>query len=386
MKILHIYSNWKWTGPAEHALNLADAQRRRGCTVAFACAAPPQDAPDSLAVRARAAGFEPILQFHASKHFNLLKNAADIPRLCTFLRQARFDIVHTHLPNDHFLAGMALRPVLSRTAIIRTCYAGDILPSGFRTRLLLSAMTDGLIVIAEAVREQVLRRRYVSPRSLWKLDVPVDLRRFDPDRVRHTRGRYNLSDEAVVGGIVARVQRHRRFDVLLQALDMVIREFPNFKFMVIGRGTAIQDIAVKPAQEMGIRTNLIFTGYVQEDFCATLACLNFKVFLVPGSDGSCRAVREAMAMRIPVIAARRGMLPELIENGIDGLLINDTPEELAEAILFLVENPDQRCMMAQNARQKAEKRFDLERQTDKVLAVYETVLSRKSAAFRGGSR
>jgi len=386
MKILHLYSNWKWTGPAEHALNLAAAQRRRGHAVAFACAAPPPDAPDSLAARVRAAGIEPILQFHCSKHFNLMHNTADIPRLCGFLRRARFDVVHTHLPNDHFLAGMALRPVLAKTAIIRTCYAGDALPGGFKTRLLLGAMTDGLITISDAVREQVLQRRYVSPRSLWKIEVPVDLHRFDPDRVQHNRARYNLPDEAVVGGIVARVQRHRRFDVLLQALDMVIREFPNFRFMVIGRGTALQEIAVKPAQEMGIRTNMIFTGYVQEDFCATLACLNFKVFLVPGSDGSCRAVREAMALKIPVIASRRGMLPELIENGIDGMLINDTPEELAEAILFLIENPDQRCMMAENAGQKARKRFDLERQTDKILAVYETVLSRKSAASRGAVR
>ena len=379
MKILHMYSNWKWTGPAEHAVNLCCELRRQGHEVWFACAAPPSDAPDSLAAHARTAGIEPVLKFSLNKHFNAAQNIVDLARLQRFFKKQHFDVVHTHLQNDHFIAGTALRTARSKSVIVRTLYDGDGVRGGFRTRLLLGSLTDGLITISERTREQIIARRYLSPSKVWKIDVPVDLRRFDPDRVQSNRSRYNLSDEAVVGGIVARVQRHRRFDVLLQALALVIREFPTFRFMIIGRGTAIQEIALKPAQEMGIRTNLIFTGYVQEDFLETLACLNFKVFLVPGSDGSCRAVREALAMRIPVIAADRGMLPELITTGVDGLVINDTPEELAEAILFMIENPDQRCMMAENARQKALRLFDLERQTHKVTAVYETLLRRASA-------
>jgi glycosyltransferase involved in cell wall biosynthesis len=382
MKILHIFSNWKWTGPAAHAVNLAATLQQLGHEVTFACAAPPGNAPESLAACARAAGLAPLTRLTLNKHFNLLDNIADVPRLRRFIKKEGFDIVHTHLPNDHFLTGMALRMALSKTPIVRTCYDGEGVRGGPKTRMLFSTMTDALITISERTREQILGRRYISPRKVWKVDIPVDLRKFDPESVSTNRSKYNLADEAVVGGIVARVQRHRRFEVLLEALEMVIREFPNFKFMVIGRGTYIQEIAVKPSQAMGIRTNLIFTGYKNEDFRQTLACLNFKVFLVPGTDGACRAVREAMAMRIPVIAANRGMLPEIIENGVDGMIIRDTPEELAKSILFLIENPDLRCMMAENAYQKARRLFDLEKQSRKVAAIYETVLSRKSARIK----
>ncbi len=361
MKILHIFSNWKWTGPAAHAVNLAATLQQLGHEVTFACAAPPGNAPESLAACARAAGLAPLTRLTLNKHFNLLDNIADVPRLRRFIKKEGFDIVHTHLPNDHFLTGMALRMALSKTPIVRTCYDGEGVRGGPKTRMLFSTMTDALITISERTREQILGRRYISPRKVWKVDIPVDLRKFDPESVSTNRSKYNLADEAVVGGIVARVQRHRRFEVLLEALEMVIREFPNFKFMVIGRGTYIQEIAVKPSQAMGIRTNLIFTGYKNEDFRQTLACLNFKVFLVPGTDGACRAVREAMAMRIPVIAANRGMLPE---------------------IMFLIENPDLRCMMAENAYQKARRLFDLEKQSRKVAAIYETVLSRKSARIK----
>jgi len=127
---------------------------------------------------------------------------------------------------------------------------------------------------------------------------------------------------------------------------------------------------------MGIRTNLIFTGYQREDFCETLSCLNFKIFLVPGSDGSCRAVREAMALGKPVIVAKRGILPELIEDKVNGLVIEDTPENLAKAIMFMVENPELCKKMGRNARTKALELFNLEKQAAKIENIYKKILSR----------
>jgi glycosyltransferase involved in cell wall biosynthesis len=182
----------------------------------------------------------------------------------------------------------------------------------------------------------------------------------------------------VIGGIVARVQKHRHFEILLEAIQIVTNQFPAFKFMIIGRGTHIEEIAIKPSQKMGIRTNIIFTGYKREDFCETLSCLNFKIFLVPGSDGSCRAVREAMAMGTPVIAAKRGILPELIEDGTDGLVVEDTPENIAEAIMLLVDNPELCQKMGRNARAKALELFNLEKQAAKVKKIYEEVISRRA--------
>ena len=382
MNILHLFSNWKWTGPAEHALNLAANLKKAGHGVTFACAAPPEGVPDSLAEAAGRAGITPVTGFHLNKHFSIADNLSDISALVRFIKDNRFDIVHTHLGNDHLLAGMALRGAFIRTPLVRTCYDGDGLPAGFRTRLLLSLMTDGLITISDGTRNRIVKKRCLPPERIWKLEVPVDIRRFDPDAVQHNRPAYNLSGEAMVGGIVARVQRHRRFDVLLEALQIVFKEFPGLRFMIIGRGTHIEEIAVKPSQNMGIRTNLIFTGYKKEDFAQTLKCLNFKVFLMPGTDGSCRAVREAMALGIPVIAANRGMLPEIVENGVHGLVVDDTPENLAKAILFLVENPDLRLKMGARARKKARTLFDPERHTEAVAAIYRKVIERKRGKHR----
>ncbi len=379
MKILHIFSNWKWTGPAEHALNMAVAHLKLGHEVTFACAEPPlEERQNSIVAAAERAGISPVTKFKLNKHFNLVDNIKDLPALRRFLKEEEFDVVHTHLPNDHFLCGMALLFVPIKTILIRTCYDGHRMSGGLKTRLLLSCMTDGLITISNLTKNHIKENYGLADKDLWKVDVPVDLERFNPDKVNDSREKYHLSKETVIGGIVARVQKHRRFEILLEAIQIVTNQFPGFKFMIIGRGTHIEELAIKPSQKMGIRSNIIFTGYKREDFCETISCLNFKIFLVPGSDGSCRAVREAMAMGTPVIGAKRGILPELIEDGTDGLVVEDTPENIAEAIMLLVDDPGFCQKLGKNARTKALALFDLEKQAKKVEKIYEEVLSRQS--------
>jgi len=378
MKILHLFSNWKWTGPAEHALNTAIALTKTGHRVTFACAAPPEGAPESIVATAQQAGIAPLTSFALNKHFNITDNVSDILRLRTFLKKEKFDLIHTHLNNDHFLAGAAAGLTKKKIPVIRTCYEGKGVKPNWKNRLLLAAMTDGLITISEQARSQIIKAYSLPENKVWKVHVPVDLEKFDSTVIKNIRAQYRLTDSDIVGGIVARVQKHRRFGVLLAALEMVLREVPQLKFMIIGRGTHIEEIAVKPSMKLGIRPNLIFTGYKGDDYRETFACLNFKVFLMPGSDGSCRAVREAMALGIPVIAARRGMLPEIIENNREGLIIDDSPENLADAMLTLIENPGIRQAMGKNARQKAREEFDLEKQTKKIAAIYEEVLKRQT--------
>jgi len=377
MKILHLFSNWKWTGPAEHALNTAIALSKTGHHVTFACAAPPAGAPESIVATAQQAGITPLTSFSLNKHFNVADNMSDIVRLRSLLKTENFDLVHTHLTNDHFLAGATARLIKKKIPVVRTCYEGNGLKANWKNRLLLAAMTDGLITISEQARSQIIKAYSLPENNVWKVHVPVDLEKFDSTVIKNSRAQYRLADSDIVGGIVARVQKHRRFGVLLAALEMVLREVPQLKFMIIGRGTHIEEIAVKPSMKLGIRPNLIFTGYKGEDYRETFACLNFKVFLMPGSDGSCRAVREAMALGIPVIAARRGMLPEIIENNREGLIVDDSPENLADAMMTLIENPGIRQAMGLNAQQKAREEFDLEKQTKKIAAIYEEVLKRQ---------
>jgi len=74
-----------------------------------------------------------------------------------------------------------------------------------------------------------------------------------------------------------------------------------------------------------------------------------------------------------VIAARRGMLPEIVRDGVDGLVVDDTPQALAEAILALVMDPVRREAMGKAARERAHAEFRIQNQAARVAALYAEV-------------
>jgi glycosyltransferase involved in cell wall biosynthesis len=81
-----------------------------------------------------------------------------------------------------------------------------------------------------------------------------------------------------------------------------------------------------------------------------------------------------MAMGKPVIVANRGMLPELVEDGISGLVVNDTAEEMARAVLRLLHHPEMREALGKAAYQKAHQDFQLDRQVEAVERFYQRML------------
>lgn len=376
MNILHLFSNYKWTGPAEPAVNLAAALQKRGHCVRFASGRRPRRA-DNKCVNEYAAerGLDVIDKMRLAKHIHVAGNLADARLLSEIISKNEIDVVHAHLANDHLIAALAARRMASPPKIIRTFYDGSRLSWRIRTIYLLSKHTDRAIFCSRAVRDATVARYLFDESRTAVLEGAVDVERFDPDRsLPDVRSRLGLSPEDYVVGIVARVQWHRRFDVLLDAAEKAAASLPDFRLLIIGRGTNLEAIAVRPVLERGLQSVVKFAGYLEgDDYVGCLAALDAKVFLVPGSDGSCRALREAMAMGVPAIVADRGMLPEIVEDGVTGRVVADTAQGLAEAFIELSDTA-RRSAMASAAGERARRDFDVRRLAENVEAVYQELL------------
>ena len=374
MFLLHLFSNWKWTGPAEHALNLCRTLKKRGHRVVFACGMPPERDIDGVRKRAEALGLE-LLDLRLRKHLNLIDNSCDVWAVSRYIREEKPEIVHTHMTNDNLVAGLSALMARSSVPVVRTSYEGQGLQTTPRNRVLLSWLTSGLVVVSETAGETDVRNFGLSRDRVWKIEVGVDTNRFSPRRTEpRTRESLGIGPGDVVVGVVARVQWHRRFDVFLEAFRQASEQMPNLRAMIVGRGTNIVPVAVEPARKMGLNGKVVFPGYKQgSEYVETLAAMDMKVFLVPGTDGSCRAVREAMAMGLPVIAARRGMLPEIVEHGNNGFVIDDTPEKLSQSIIELATDGPLRQRMGEVSRQIALERFSLAKEAHEIEAVYKAL-------------
>jgi len=179
-----------------------------------------------------------------------------------------------------------------------------------------------------------------------------------------------------VVGIVARVQRHRRFELFLAAVRELCDADPLARVLVVGRGTHREEVAVEPAAKLGLADRVIFAGYRGADYLDVLRSIDVFTFLVPGSDGTCRAVLEAAACGIPAVTSRRGALPEIVLDGETGFVVDEDPAALASAWHTLLNDPERRRAMGQAAARRAQLEFRPERLADTVEGLYGDVLKR----------
>lgn len=372
MRVLHLFSNSKWTGPAEPALNLCVTLRALGVDAAFACAEGPGGNVNKVVETARDRGIEPILGLHLDKHRHPIRNLRARRALSRELAERPVDIIHCHLDNDHEVAlGAAAKGGIP---IVRSSYHGEGFRGGRRHARLLRG-TAMLIEPSRMAFDHDAREHVMAPGKMRVIPNAVDVHRFDPARETPDGRRWlNLPREAFVLGIVARMQTHRHFEDLFEALRAVVDRHPRVHLIVVGRGTKQEQVGYQPVRDSGLDAHVHFSGYIEgENYVGMLRSLDAGVFLVPGSDGTCRAARELMAMGKPVVVADRGMLREIVTHGEDGLVCDGSVAGLREALEGLVADRA-RCMaMGRAARENAVSAYSLEHQAREVLKVYEAL-------------
>lgn len=394
MRILQLVSDWKWTGPAEPMLVLMEALRRRGHRVELVCPEPPPGANRSLAAEARRRGLGPIAAVEAERSAWRPGDGARARRLARLLADESlggpFDLVHTWHSRDHVLAARALArgPFAGRSTrtggaaasarIVRSWSKAEAIPARPWNRWLFGRGCDGLLCVSEGAAAAQRRIRPTGPRAgtpggvdlagLAAAAAPAAPTAPSPRRV------LGVPDDAILIGVVARMQAHRRFDLLLAALARLVARHPEARLVIFGRGTRAEEVVGKPMRALGLEDQVVLAGHRGDDYATLLAAMDLFVYLVPGSDGSCRALREAAALGLPLVATRRGAIPEIVADGETGILVDEDPAALAEALSQLIRDPGRRRAMGDAARRDARERFAPERFAAFVEAFYAEVL------------
>ena len=380
MKILHLFSDWKWTGPAEPVVNLCLALQERGHEVTLAYRRPPIETGESMEKGVRKKAFRTVDTFHLEPiakplHIFRLKDiVSDIRGIARSIDQERFDIVNFHNSHDHIVGGLAVRASKRRPPAIRMDHKRDSLKADPVSRWFFRRYTDGLITFSDRSRERLVQALGFSPAQVAKVATALDLTRFDPHKkYKEIRPAFGIPSSSSVVGIVARFQRYRRTDILLEAMARLIKAIPEVRLLLVGHSSQMQQSVIEPMERLGIASHVILAGYRKDDYIDILACMDVFCLLTPGSDGTARALREAMAMGKPAVVTNKGMLPELVQDGATGFVVPEDPEAFYHALLTLVRDERLRKEMGQAAYEMAHREFRLERQAEEVEAFYQKI-------------
>jgi glycosyltransferase involved in cell wall biosynthesis len=159
---------------------------------------------------------------------------------------------------------------------------------------------------------------------------------------------------------------------LLEAVTILLRQGAKVKILVVGEGSIRQDLMAQ-THSLGITDNVVFLGH-REDTDALLHAMD--IFALPSlSEGIPMALLEAMAASRPIVASRVGGIPEIIEDGVEGYLVEPMDVNgLAERCRQLIEFPEVARKMSEQGRKRVERDFSATAMADRVASVYKELL------------
>ncbi|HEY5649620.1 MAG TPA: glycosyltransferase family 4 protein [Nitrospiria bacterium] len=371
LKVYQLLASHKWTGPAEGVVTLTRDLRERGHEVRLFCT---PNERRLLADRAEVRGVVPEGEFKLEAN-KILGSLGDIRKLKALIKKEEPDILHVHLSPDHAIGALALRKAGVRTRLVRTIHNSRTLEMrAFRGKL-YGAMTDGFITLGEGDKALLLERFKVSPERVSVIHGAVDIKRFNSNmEARLGRAEFGLKMTTPVIGMVARFQKHRRHNMVISIIGRLIKNYPNLKLLLVGRGEH-QEAIEEMVRNKGLDRHVIFAGYRDEDLPQVYAAMDILVFPKAGSDGSCRAVLEAMAVGRPVVAFKVGALSDTIVHGKTGCLVPEGDEkELERALEDLLYDRSTAQNMGEEARLLIESSFNETLRAERTERFYEGVL------------
>lgn len=376
-RILHLFANYKWTGPADPAIRAAARLRARGLDVVFAQGSFVHPGGEHRIAEELDRWRVPVVTgLELRKHFHLASLLGDVAALRRIVERDRVDLIHCHLPADHLLAALAVRKLRRPPVLVRTLYDQEPPRRLLRERFAF-ARTAGVLAPTAAVGRAFLQRfGWPTDRLLVQEPVTEPQQVVGPD----LRAQWGIDARHRVVGITARIQPHRRFELLWDIAAHVCRALPTARFVLLGRGNEqdTEQLVRRPIAARGLGGQVLLPGYQKgADYQAALRSLDAFLFLVPGSDGTCRAVRDAMAFGLPVVCTRRGMLPAIVEpegSAPCGVALAEDPVLLGDALLALLRDDGRRRAVGAAALQRARTAMDPERAARATAGLYERLL------------
>jgi len=297
-------------------------------------------------------------------------------RLEAFLRRERIDLVHAHLPVPGILARLAKR----RGAVRRVVYTEHSLPSRHQVvtrtlNLATYALNDAVIAVSEAVAGEIRTRVTAGEPPLTTIPNAIDVDGFEHQApVQHALWRtFGFPDEARVVIHVGNLRPVKGHQYLLAAARRVVEVDPRVRFLLVGVGPLAAQLQ-EQARRLGLNGHVVFTGF-RPDAPALIGAADLFV-LASLHEGIPISLLEAMASGRAAVLTGVGGIPEVAVEGETAVFVEPKDVEgLASAILSLLQDPDRRHRMGQNARQYVRRRFGMAAMVGSVEEVYRQVLN-----------
>lgn len=232
-----------------------------------------------------------------------------------------------------------------------------------------------IVVPSESIR-LLLEDLYGLDEQVTVIPTGIDVKPYETADGTAVRQRHNWGDDKVLVS-VGRLAKEKNWGTLLTAVSHVLSQQPDVRLIILGDGDERSELK-KQAKKLGIEERVELPGTVPfDDVPNYLAAANLFCF-ASTTETQGLVTMEAMAAGLPVVAVKASGTVETVTHDVDGLLTENDPQELAQAIITLLQDEQRFASFAKAARQKA-RQFDSIRLAERLTAVYEQAKEDKLA-------
>ncbi len=359
MKILHVETGRYLYGGARQVAYIVSGLQARGIDNILAA---PADSAILDALRDECSATVPLRTTRGSG-YKLYRELLDA------IEQHRPDIVHIHsrrLAVD-FWGGLAARRH-NIPAVLSRRVDNPERPSVVRLKYRLF---DHIIAISDGIRD-VLLDEGVPAEKVTTVRSAIDIDEFTTDCQRKAfEQEFDIPAGSLVLAVIAQLIPRKGHRHLLDILPGLIARHPDIRVLLFGRGP--EEAALKTiVEERGLKNHINFTGF-RDDLPKWLPCIDIIVHPAE-MEGLGISLIQAAASGVPIIASRAGGMPEIVHDGINGLLTEPgNRTELQRALEQLIPDPALRKKMGENGRQLVEKNFSIDKMVKGNLKIYESL-------------
>lgn len=294
------------------------------------------------------------------------------------LRRLRPDVIHSHQMGALLYAGWAATGL---APVVHTEHGKHYEVGGQDKRMarLAASRARRLVGVSRDIADALIRHRIAPPRKVEYVPNGIPLERIaDPKDARRIRGYLRIPDDAPVVGTVGRLSAIKRQDVLLKGFARCAQAVPDAHLIVVGDGQERSSLEAL-AGELGLAERIHFAGYRErpEPFFKAM-----DVFaLSSDSEGMPVSLLEAWAAGAAAVTTRVGGLPELIREGVDGIMVPPGDSDaFGAALAELLADRARAREFGRAGSERVRAEFSLDTMTGRYAEIYREVRAGKKAA------
>ena len=298
-----------------------------------------------------------------------------ISHLVKIYKKRKTDIVVANVGKDIRLTGLAAK-LVPGVSVIALHQVDREIKNNWRYRFTYNFLADMIVVNSNATKNTLLKSAsWLKDEKIIVVYHGIDLGKHSAANTKDIRSEFGLSQQDLIIGFVGRLSVQKGIKYMLDAFRMVVEKLKNVHLIIVGTGELegmVKDFIAK----FNLEKRIHLLGFRNDipDLLKT-----FDIFLLPSLwEGFGIVLIEAMASGKPIVATNASSIPEIVENGRNGILVTpENAEAISDALKKLISEPELRIKFVKEGLKIVQEKFTIDRMINDYKKIFHELLNIK---------